>query len=111
MELLRIEGLPTDPLAAAAEFHTTWLPKVRQALAQTSELLVLQFPVADHTHRTWRLATVQGMAREYAPLRVNGVESESAAAIASASAYLAAAPGLTGQLLSLADAGAGSVLD
>jgi hypothetical protein len=111
MELLRIEGLPADPLAAAAVFHVEWLPRARQALAQAGELLVVQFPPADHTHHAWRLAAVQGLAREYAPQRVNGVTSDSASAIASACAYLAAAPGLTGQLLSLADAGAGLVLD
>lgn len=111
MELLRIEGLPADPLAAAAEFHVEWLPRVSQTQSQAGDLLVLQFTLADYTHRAWRLAAVQGLAREYAPQRVNGVAGESASAIASACAYLAAAPGLTGQLLSLADAGAGLVLE
>jgi hypothetical protein len=107
MEVLRITALPQEPLAAAAAFHAAWLPEASGSGAD----LVLIFPPADHTHRAWRLAAVQSLAREQAPRRINAVEAESEAAIASACAYLATAPGLTGQLLSLADVGAGSVLD
>jgi hypothetical protein len=49
---------------------------------------------------------VQGLAREHALLRVNGVESADEAAISAAQAYLATAPGVTGQYLPLDAAGA-----
>ena len=139
MQQLRIEGLPEDPLAAAAAFHVEWLPRAFALLGpprngevaagtadgggslpdarllqaapplhhpadgpppRGGEDLILIFAPADHTHRGWRLAAVQGLARDYAPRRINAVEAEGEAAIASTSAYLAAAPGLTGQCLS-----------
>jgi len=70
----------------------------------------LIFPPADHTHRAWRLAAVQELAREAAPLRVNAVASDDPAAIESALAYIENAPGLTGQYLALDDTGAGAVI-
>ena len=71
---------------------------------------MLIFPPADHTHRAWRLAAVQGLAREYAPRRVNALAGSSDASIAAGLTYLAAAAGVTGQYLPLADEGAGSVI-
>ena len=68
------------------------------------------FAPADYTHRAWRLAVVQGLARELAPRRVNALASDSEAAIAAALAYLEGAAGLTGQYLPLDDAGAGPVV-
>lgn len=105
MEVWRIAGLPDDPLAAAALFHTRDLPPLRGVRGD----LLLIFPPADHRHRGWRLAAVQGLARQAVPARVNAVEADAAGdAVAAASAYLAAAPGLTGQLLRLDPAGAGA---
>ncbi len=72
--------------------------------------MAIIFPPADHTHRAWRLAAVQTLAREHAPLRVNALASADPAAIESALAYLEAAPGLTGQYLTLDSLGAGDVL-
>ena len=108
MAALRVEGLPVGALEAAAVFHAEWLPKAREMLSEGH--LVLIFPRADHTHRAWRLAAVQGLTHEYAPLRVNAVASDSAAAIAAALRYLASAPGVTGQYLPLDDLGAGPVV-
>ena len=105
MQLLAATGLPAGALAAAAEFHARVLPK----LPAQGDLLI-RFDAADHTHRGWRLAVVQQLARERAPDRVNAVAGGGAAAVASAQAYLAAAPGLTGQLLDLDDLGAGPVV-
>ena len=68
------------------------------------------FAPADHTHRAWRLAVVQGLARELAPRRVNALASRDEAAITAALAYLESAAGLTGQYLPLDDAGAGPVV-
>ena len=73
-------------------------------------LLTLIFPPADHSHRAWRLAAVQALAREYAPVRVNALASKSESAIAAALAYLGTAEGVTGQLLELDDTGAGEVV-
>ncbi|GAA4774547.1 Rossmann fold domain-containing protein [Novosphingobium ginsenosidimutans] len=106
MELVRIAGLPDDPLEAAAAFHVEQVAPVRAA---TTDLLLV-FPAADHTHRGWRLAAVQMLARAKAPLRVNAVAGGSEASVAAAAEYLARAPGLTGQLISLDDAGAGAVI-
>ena len=108
MAVVRIEGLPAGALEAAAAFHVEWLPRLIPPFAD--EDLVLAFPPADHTHRGWRLAAVQGLARALAPLRVNAFASDNEAAIAAALRYLDAAPGVTGQLLPLDGAGAGAVI-
>jgi hypothetical protein len=100
--------LPEEPLAAAAQFHAELLPKIYDAGA--GEDLVLVFAPADHTHRGWRLAVVQELARAAAPRRVNAVESDDRAGIAAATTYLAAAPGVTGQLLRLDGEGVEPVL-
>ena len=109
MALLRVGSLPEGALEAAAQFHGEVLPQIREALA-TGEDLVLVFPAADHTHKGWRLAAVQQLARDFAPIRVNGLAGDDDAAIAAAVAYLAEAPGVTGQLLALDGSGAGKVL-
>ena len=140
MQVLRIAGLPEAALAAAAAFHAEWLGEVMALLSplpvrggaggggcpagtdlsqsphpnpspEGEGLLVLIFPPADHTHRAWRLAAVQGLARELAPRRVNALASANEAAIAAALAYLERAPGLTGQYLPLDDAGAEPVVE
>jgi hypothetical protein len=110
VQRLAITDLPTDPLAAAAVFHGQWLPRVIAAMAEARDDLALILPPADHTHRAWRLAAVQSLARRAAPRRVNAIASTDEAAIAAAEAYLAAAPGVTGQVLALDSHGAGGVL-
>jgi hypothetical protein len=109
MALLRVESLPEGVLEAAAQFHVEVLPNVRAALA-SGEDLVLVFPPADYTHKGWRLAAVQQLARDMAPIRVNALAADNEAAVVAAAAYLAAAPGVTGQLLALDGNGAGEVL-
>jgi hypothetical protein len=111
MTLFSVGPLPDDALGAAAQFHAQVLPGVSEALRSTSSpQFTLVFPPADHTHRNWRLAVVQGLARQHAPLRVNGVESDDDVAINAAAAYLASADGVTGQFLPLDGAGAGKVV-
>ncbi len=110
MGSLRIAGLPDAALAAAAQFHAADLPRVREALAGGAPHLALVFAPADRSHRAWRLAAVQSLAREFAPVRVNALSSNSEPAIAAALAYLGTAAGITGQLLELDDTGAGGVL-
>ena len=77
---------------------------------RAGEDLVLIFLPADHTHRAWRLAAVQSLARELAPQRVNALASDSEKALSAALTYLNSAEGVTGQLLQLDDTGAGEVL-
>jgi len=109
MALLRVGALPEAALAAAARFHAEVLPEVLAQLAG-EEHLVLIFPPADHTHRGWRLAVVQRLAREHAPIRVNALAGDDEAAIAAAAEYLAGAAGVTGQYLPLDGNGAGDIL-
>ena len=92
--MLRIDvpDLGQGALAAAARFHAEVLP----GLPADGDLLLV-FPPADHDHQGWRLSVVQALAREWAPGRVNGVMSDSEAAIAATLAYLGDAAGVTGQ--------------
>jgi hypothetical protein len=101
MRQLNVGPLPDEPLSAAAKFYATVLPLIS---AHSAADLVLIFPHADHTHRAWRLAAVQELARTHAPLRVNAVASDDAAALAAALAFLTGAGGITGQYLPLAAA-------
>ena len=98
--VLRVEGLPDAPLDAAAAFHVDWLPRARAALAERLDL-ALTFAPADHEHRSWRLAAVQELAREAAPLRVNGVVGEGGPALPAMLDWLARAEAITGQLLTV----------
>lgn len=98
--VLRIEGLPQGALDAAAVFHGEWLPRVREALAEAGAV-ALVFRPAPYDHRGWRLAAVQDLAREAAPKRVNAVAGDDEPAMAETLAWLARAPGITGQLLTV----------
>lgn len=109
-ELLHLGPLSEDALEAAADFHTRLLPSVEATLLGGSNPLTLVFLPAGHDHRAWRLAIVQGLARRFAPSRINAVESDERDAIAAASRWLDGAGGVTGQLLPLDGTGAGGVL-
>jgi len=108
--LFRVGALPERAVEASAEFHRRVLPLVQAELDKRPDHLVLVFAPADHTHHGWRLAVVQGLAREHAPLRVNALSADDEAAIAAAQRYLDGAGGVTGQLLPLDGNGAGEVL-
>ena len=110
MQVYRVGPLPPAALAAAATFHAADLVAAGDLLSRFADALVLVFPPADHAHKAWRLAAVQSLAREHAPVRVNAIESADEAAISAALDYLAAAPGVTGQLLTLDGHGAGDML-
>jgi hypothetical protein len=103
MQVLRVGPLPEAAGAAATRFYAA-LPQ------DLTEHLVIVFPPADHSHRAWRLAAVQGLAREHAPLRVNAIAGDSERVISTALAFLAQAPGVTGQYLTLDSAGTGTVI-
>lgn len=109
--VLTIEGLPDNPLDAAAYFYAEVLPGIRRdfGLMPTFNLTIV-FDPAGHEHRAWRLALVQELARDHAPARVNAIASDDEAAAKAAIAYLQAAEGVTGQLLPLDGTGAGGLL-
>jgi len=107
--LYRVGPLPEEVLAASARFHGQVLPDVQAQLAGGGGL-ILVFAPADHTHRGWRLALVQQLARDHAPVRVNAVASDDEAAIAATARYLKMADGVTGQYLPLDETGAGAIL-
>ena len=110
MAVYPVKAQPAEALAAAAQFHAHHLPLIEIALAAGDGPLTIIFPPADHTHRGWRLAVVQELARQYAPLRINAVAGDSEAAIAMSVRYLDTAQGVTGQSLLLVGDEAGVVL-
>jgi hypothetical protein len=101
MRLVEARGLPASALDAAAAFHASCLPRIREAIAEGELPLCIVFDLADHTHTAWRLATTQSLAREAAPERVNALASDDETAIDAALSYLNRAPGVTGQYLVL----------
>lgn len=110
MELLHVGPLADDPLDAAADFHARLLPAVETTLGAGADPLTLVFLPASHEHRAWRLAVVQGLARRFAPSRINALECADQPAMEAAARWLDGAGGVTGQLLPLDGTGAGPVL-
>jgi hypothetical protein len=100
LQLLHAGELPAEPLDAAAHFHARLLPSARDLLARGGDLAVV-FNAADHTHAAWRLAAIQELAREAAPLRVNAIVGDEETAVRETAAYLDSAPGVTGQILTV----------
>ncbi|HEU4650861.1 MAG TPA: hypothetical protein VFS49_05545 [Croceibacterium sp.] len=95
-----IDNLPSDPLDAAALFHADHLPKIRHNTgAIRPSNIVLVFEPAGSEHHAWRLAAIQGLAREFAPIRANAVVGNEKDSLDDAIAFLHDAPGVTGQLL------------
>ena len=99
--VLRVEGLPDGTLDAAEAFYEAWMPQARSACRTDNTAIV--FPSAPYDHRGWRLAVVRDLAREAAPRRVNGVTGDDSEAVAATLHWLAAAPGITAQLLAVDD--------
>ncbi len=105
--VLRVEDLPQGALEAAANFHSEWLEQARSMLAHGGEALAIVLPPAPYDHADWRRAVARDMARAAAPQRVNVVAGDGEA-VEHALAFLAAAPGVTGQYLRLDGQGAGN---
>ena len=110
MAVYEVKALPDAPLAASARFHANHLPLIEIALVTLDEALTLIYPPADHTHRGWRVAAVQSLARAHAPRRVNAITGVDGEAILAATDYLSHAEGITGQYLLLDSNGAAPVL-
>lgn len=100
-DLIHVGPLADEPLEAAADFHARLLPGIEAALGGGSDPLTLVFLPASIEHRGWRLAIVQGLARRFAPSRINALEADAPATIAAAVRWLSGAGGVTGQLLPL----------
>ena len=98
--IVRIDRLPGNALDAAAAFHAGHLPAIRSQ-APVTGLTVAILSHAPEDHDGWRLAAVQGLARELAPRRIIFLQAGDAGAEREAIDYLAAAPGVTGQYLKL----------
>lgn len=105
--LFTVGPLPDDPLAAAAAFHAEVLPGVLMALHGSTDHLTLVFAAAGHPHEDWRRAVVATLARERTPMRINAIAGNDEGAIAGIAAFIAGAPGLTGQYLVADATGAG----
>ncbi|KLI64033.1 hypothetical protein AAV99_06660 [Aurantiacibacter marinus] len=99
--MVRAADLPGSPLDAAAQFHKELLPLIRSAIAETGDAIIA-FDHAGHSHDSWRLAVTQELAREAAPVRVNAVIGDLGEAMDSTIAFIASAPGVTGQVFTLA---------
>ena len=100
--IIPIDNLPDRPLDAAAEFHAIHLPKIRHDIhAVPTSNLVLVFEFAGPAHHAWRLAVIQELARELAPMRVNAVVGSDKHDLDEAILFCNDAPGITGQLLSV----------
>ena len=97
--VLRIDWLPAAALDAACEFHEAWLEEALHLLEGEAEALAIVLPAAPADHVDWRRAAARDLARAVAPQRVNLVAGDDEAAIEATVAFLADAPGVTGQLL------------
>ncbi|WP_340589397.1 Rossmann fold domain-containing protein [Erythrobacter alti] len=98
MDVVEARGLPAAPLDAAAEFAARYFPILR---GYGSCMVILDH--ADHTHDSWRKAAIEELAREAAPGRINAVVGSESGAIAQVLKYLDDAPGVTGQIFTLAE--------
>jgi hypothetical protein len=105
---------PETPVDAAAHFYSELAPQIREILAgglladlpdldQPPNVAAVIFPEGDHTHRGWRLAAIQALAREVAPKRINGIEAtgEDNDAVDGMTDWLAQAEAITGQILAV----------
>ncbi len=113
-QVMQVYGLPAEPLDAADVFHDRVAPMLLDAISQLereSDLVVL-FEPAGPDHRAWRSAVVQDLARAAAPnWRCNALVAARDADVTEVLGYLAAAPGVTGQMLVLDGASAPQSLD
>ena len=99
MRRVTVADLPEAPLAASGAFHRDHLPEIERMMGAGEDVMIA-LPPADHTHREWRLA------RAGVPARANVVAGEGAV-LDAFEAYLAEAPGITGQYLEGDGQGAG----
>lgn len=95
---LRIAELPVEALPAAKAFYDLWLGHAQDRLVGADALAIV-LPQAPYDHDGWRRAIARDLARAHAPRRVNVVSGSHPTDIDATLAYLADAPGVTGQYL------------
>ncbi len=99
-----VDGLPESGLDAGATFATDHLGKIRDTLEREKpSSLAIVLAAAGPGHDDWRIALARDLARAYAPVRVNVVAGPSGNARDTLLAYLADAPGVTGQYCQVHD--------
>lgn len=101
--VLKIDQLPVGAIEAASHFYSRHLPRVIEALEQGASGLAICFPPATQDHDDWRRAVARDLAREHAPKIVNCVSGREGPTLDGILAYLADAPGITGQYLEAHD--------
>lgn len=94
----RVGTLPEAALDASTAFYALHLPAIAARAGEGPESLVVIFPATSYDHRTWRRAAMADLARAYAPVRILGLAEGDPSEEARILAYLAAAPGVTGQM-------------
>jgi hypothetical protein len=95
-----------NPLDSAELFYRECLPGIRRKLQNEAnpdirDGAIIVFRNRWPSHRAWRLAVIQDLARESAPKRVNGIVAPDHANIHPTVEWLTQAPGVTGQLLEI----------
>lgn len=107
-------GQQENPIDAAAEFYRVCVPDVREfanmsglaadiaahhpSPADKFDGVIIVLSPADYTHQEWRRTAIRQLARESAPMRVNGIVAGREEDIRPVVDYLKLAPGVTGQL-------------
>ena len=109
--VLETGDLPASALDAAATFHSEHSGEARRLIANGCGSLVIVLPRAAYDHTDWRRATARDFARLAAPTRVNLIAGDEQAALDAAIAFLASAPGVTGQYLPVGGQGAEHAAD
>ena len=105
MKVLRVfdpaipDAAPLDAMGAFAADH---LATARQMLGEGGvRALAIVLPPAAAEHDDWRRAIARDLARAHTPARVNVVSGSAGAGRDALVAYLANAPGVTGQYLAV----------
>jgi len=106
--VMQVGMLGEHALDAAARFHGEWTAKARAELSGGAGALTIVLAPAPFDHADWRRAAARDLARAHTDARVNIVAGDDPAAIDAACAFLADAPGITGQYLELDGFGAGN---
>jgi len=100
--VLTVASLPQEPLAASAVLHARHLAEAEAMLeGEGVTALAICLPAAGTDHDDWRRTLARDLARAWTPKRVNLVGGPGGEARAAALAYLADAPGITGQYIPL----------
>jgi hypothetical protein len=97
----RIPALPENALRASAEFYRDHLDALIEGAAGGVDAIAIVFAPAPYDHKAWRRAVLADLARQCAPVRINGVSGEDGPALSAALSWLDRSPGVTGQLLCL----------